>query len=134
MGSDYHTGKFTTLLVILFLLFIFGLAAPLMLKAPTGKKVKQTSPAVPVSSGVPDILSRVGHIVETVEGRAVLYDEPGRPVIRKNLVIDAGSRCDLGDGYSPCSLSSLPSGMRVRVSGFPSGDSAVFVSKIEIVR
>lgn len=130
MYAGYHTGKFTTLIVILFLFLIFGLVASAMFEAPVKKGAGKAS--APAPSVDPGIFSRTGFIVETAVGRAILYEEPGRPAIRKDLVLDAKSRCDLGDGYTPCSLQSLFSGLRVKVSGFPSGESAVFVSKIEV--
>lgn len=131
MNSGYHSGTFSVLIVILFFLLIFGLAAPLMI-SPPAKKAKSASPAAALSETEDSgLFSRVGYIVETAEGRAVLYEEPGRPAIRKGLVFDLNSLCDLGATDLSCSPSSLPSGLRVKVSGFPTGESAIFVSKIE---
>lgn len=135
MGAGYRTGKFTALLFVIILLFIFGLTIPLFFSPPTQKKSSPRTLSAPSAEAVNgDGFVRAGYIVETAEGRAVLYEESGGGATRKNLIINPDSFCDFGEGGAPCSLPALPSGMKVRISGIPSGESSVIVRQIEIIR
>ncbi len=74
---------------------------------------------------------KTGNLVATAaggstdEGWSLLYEEPGKPALKVNLIFSNESMCDQGSGQQPCLiLSSLTIGERVSVSGIKSEDGS----------
>lgn len=73
---------------------------------------------------------------KTDEGWSLLYEEPGKPALKVNLIFSDESLCDQGSGNQPCLiLSSFAIGERVKVEGMESeDDNKVTVFKMTQVK
>ena len=60
----------------------------------------------------------------------LLWGKPGNPAVTTKLIFNAGSQCNLGQGYQLCRKDKLNNGERVRVEG-QGNETEVIVVKLE---
>jgi len=58
---------------------------------------------------------------------SILYETPGAPALKKNLIFNAKSKCDKGDGVGPCQVGNLQNGTRVQIQGTLTGGQVMVV-------
>ncbi len=137
MHPDIRLGKYIFLIILMILIVGTGLFLSIAMEKVSEKNkedkfysagsYQQAKKAGNVDSG----FEFAGYIVETNTGKAFIYELPGNPAIRKNLVLTRSSICDLGNGESVCSADSLIVGSRVQVTGTLEGEE-ITVKKITL--
>lgn len=86
---------------------------------------------------------RTGTVVFNAPGNKpgvpyLLYEEPGKPALKKELILDALSVCAAPNGAAACMAMSVTldvpfHGKRATVEGEIRGDSAVLVRKLQVI-
>lgn len=106
-----YTGIALLLIVIIILLYVIFSPSP----------TKENSIVIPSENEI--TFEKVGNLTiydtETMERTWILvYEEPGRPALTRDLHFTSKSVCTTKQENNPCDTSVLEGGQRVKISGF----------------
>lgn len=139
MHPDIRPGKHIALIIIMIMFVAVGAILPGALQKASEQKKEDkfysagSYQASKKAGNVSNDFESEGYIVETNTGKAFLYELPGVPVIRKNIVLNKGSVCNYGSGISVCSESLLTIGSRAKVTGTLAGEE-ITVKQITVIK
>lgn len=121
---------------------LFALGAALILLAFFAYRSRQ-APPIPEFSEQPTDIVKIGNLVFDNPGLRqdtpyLVYEEPGKPALTAELVMDAESVCSAGTGSAPCMAMSVQwsvafKGKRAIVEGFKDGDDKIIVRKLRVL-
>ncbi len=94
----------------------------------------EESPVVVTPLASPDTessFSETGNLVFDDGSWFLLYEEPGAPALRLELLFSEDTNCDLGENQKDCDLTRVKSGARITVFGMRKDDK-LYVTELQL--